>query len=160
MVRRLLIVAVVVAALGGTAVTTQSGQAQTPAKKLDLTGVYLCDGMNPDGRPYRGLVEIAEIEDTYLVRWVLQDDIEVMGVGIVQNGLLAVSYFGGTPAVVVYLLDASRPERLVGEWTMGGTEGRLYKETLTRMPKDSVTTPAPRRRPTPRARPVPGGVSI
>ena len=43
----------------------------------------------------------------------------------------AVSYFGGTPAVVVYKIDA---EKLVGEWTMGGTEGTTYAETLTRVP--------------------------
>ena len=46
--------------------------------------------------------------------------------------MLSVSYFGGTPAVVVYKIDA---EKLVGEWTMGGTEGKTYAETLTRVPE-------------------------
>ena len=160
MVRTLLIGAALLAALGGTAVASeQSGKPQPDAKKPDLSGVYLCEGTNPDGNPYRGIVQIAAVDDTYLVKWSLADDVEVLGVGILQNGLLAVSYFGGTPAVVVYRIDA---ERLIGQWTMGGTEGMVYAETLTRMPDDHTRPPqAPSRRTRPpRRAPVSGGISI
>ena len=121
--------------------------------------MYLCEGTNPDGHHYRGIVQIAAVRDTYLVRWTLADDIEVTGVGILQNGLLAVSYFGGTPAVVVYKIDA---EKLVGEWTMGGTEGKTYAETLTRVPEGSLPKPTEpaRQRPAPRTEPVAGSISI
>ena len=158
MVRTLLICAALVAALGRTAAASDKPDGQEPSKS-DPSGVYLCEGTNPDGHRYRGIVQIAAVRNTYLVRWTLADDIEVTGVGILQNGLLSVSYFGGTPAVVVYKIDA---ERLVGEWTMGGTEGATYAETLTRVPEGSLPKPeqAPRRRPAPRAEPISGTISI
>lgn len=167
MVRTLLIAAVVLAAVGGTAVASEKpAQGEPPAatKTLDPSGVYLCEGTNPDGNPYRGLVEIAAVRNTYLVRWTLSDQVEVTGVGILQNGMLAVSYFGGTPAVVLYRIDT---DKLVGEWTMGGTEGMLYGETLTKVPEGSLPQlrreqprsqpPTPRRPRTPR---VPGSIGI
>jgi hypothetical protein len=160
MVRTLLIAAALVAASWGTAAASQKPDAaQAPAgKKLDPSGVYLCEGTNPDGHRYRGIVQIAAVQNTFLVKWTLADDIEVMGVGILQDDRLSVSYFGGTPAVVVYKISM---EKLVGEWTMGGTEGRVYAETLTRMPEGSLPKPQPpRRRNAPRAEPTPGSISL
>lgn len=101
-----------------------------PDPKPNLAGIYRCDGVNPDGTPYQGVVEIAKVQDTFLVRWTLRDDTAVVGVGIVSGGVLAVSYFGGAPAIVVYTIDGSR---LVGEWTMGGAEGVIASETLTKV---------------------------
>jgi hypothetical protein len=160
MVRTLLIASAFVAALG-TAAATSEPDPQSSAKKTgDPTGVYLCEGTNPDGHKYRGIVQIAAIDDTFLVRWTLSDDIEVTGVGILRNDTLSVSYFGGTPAVVVYKVGA---EKLVGEWTMGGADGKTYAETLTRVPEGSITIPPPdqrpRRRPT-KTEPVAGTISI
>jgi hypothetical protein len=158
MIRRLLIAAAVFAAVGRIGIASEQAGSQPTPKKVDPTGVYLCEGMNPDGHSYRGIVQIASVRDTYLVRWTLADDVEVTGVGILQNGLLAVSYFGGTPAVVVYKIDA---EKLVGEWTMGGTEGKTYVETLTRVPEGRLTPsqpPSPRRRPA--TQPGKGSISL
>jgi hypothetical protein len=107
----------------------------------DLAGVYSCDGKNPDGTVYHGYVEITKRKDTFRVRWTLADDAQVLGVGIYSNNILAVSYFGGAPAVVVYKIDG---EHLVGDWTMGGVDGAVYTETLTKMPAGS-SVPAPRR---------------
>jgi hypothetical protein len=72
----------------------------------------------------------------------------VMGVGIYSGGVFAASYFGGAPAVVVYKVDG---QKLVGEWTMGGIEGALYTETLTKVSSTvEERQPAPRpRRPRP-----------
>ena len=118
-----------------------------------VAGVYLCEGANPDGSPYQGLVEIVAVDKTYLVHWVMADGAEVLGVGIRNSDVLSVSYFGGTPAVAVYRIDG---DRLVGEWTMGGAEGMLYSETLTRMP-DQKREPGKRERERPRrTRPVVG----
>jgi hypothetical protein len=86
-------------------------------------------------------VEISKLKNTFRVRWTM-DDGSIIGVGIFSNGVFAVSYFGGAPAVVVYKLDGTN---LVGEWTMGGIEGAVYKETLTKT--DAV---APRPLPAPR----------
>jgi hypothetical protein len=97
----------------------------------DFTGVYSCEGTNPDGRSYIGVVEILKVEGTYLVRWTMPNDTQVMGVGIFSNGMLAVSYFGGAPALVVY--STTTDGRLDGKWTMGGAEGLTFTETLTKM---------------------------
>ena len=155
MVLTLVIVAALLAVLGGTAASEQSGSAP---KAGDPTGVYLCEGTNPDGDHYRGIVQIAAIKNTYLVRWTLADDVEVMGVGILLNGSLSVSYFGGTPAVVVYKVD---PEKLVGQWTMGGAEGKTYEETLTRIPEEKLRQqPGAPGRQQPTSRPTKGGISL
>ena len=159
MVRTLMVAAALVAALGRTAAASEPDDQSTAKKPADPSGVYLCEGMNPDGHRYRGIVQIAAIEDTFLVRWTLADDIEVTGVGILRNDVLSVSYFGGTPAVVVYKVD---PEKLVGEWTMGGADGKTYAETLTRVPEGSLTIPKPQDRPRrpKRTEPVAGTISI
>jgi hypothetical protein len=124
--------------------------------KRGVAGVYLCEGANPDGSPYQGLVEIVAVDNTYLVHWMMADGAEVLGVGIRKSDVLSVSYFGGTPAVVVYRIDG---DRLVGEWTMGGAEGMLYSETLTRMP-DGKSQPPDKRRQQRQTRPVAGSRSV
>jgi hypothetical protein len=152
MLRRLVFSAVIAAVLGSTTYASQEpavpqnpqaapGQQAPPpeaAPKRNVAGVYLCEGANPDGSPYKGLVEIVAIDNTYLVHWMMADGAEVLGVGIRNSDVLSVSYFGGTPAVVVYRIDG---DRLVGEWTMGGAEGMLYSETLTRMPEQKQEKP-------------------
>ena len=104
------------------------------AQEGDLTGVYACEGQNPDGSPYKGIVEILKVEDTYLVRWTMPNNSQVMGVGIFRNGVLAVSYYGGAPAVVVY--SSTQDGHLDGKWTSGGAEGSVFTETLTKMATD------------------------
>lgn len=128
--------------------------AQEPETRTDISGTYGCEGKNPDGSPYRGIVRIAAVGDTYLVRWSLPNDVEVLGVGILRRDTLSVSYFGGTPAIVVYKQDG---KRLIGEWTMGGTEGAVFAETLTPMAEPPRTEPAPEPA---RRRPSPGGIRL
>ena len=117
------------------------------ATQNDIVGVYQCEGHNPDGTPYTGVVEIMKVQDTFRVRWTLSDNASVLGVGILSGGVLSVSYFAGAPAIAVYKIDG---QKLVGEWTMGGAEGAVYPETLTK------TAAKPESRPEPRAprRPV------
>jgi hypothetical protein len=112
-----------------------------PSPGTDLSGLYACEGTNPDGSPYTAVVEIVKRQDTYLVRWTQENDDQVMGVGIQQDGVLAVSYFGGSPAIVVY--SVTTEGRLDGQWTMGGA-GRLFKETLTKVSATEVQPKAPR----------------
>ena len=150
MVRLLVLLALTMFTAGG-------GQALAADPPPSVAGMYTCQGMNPDGTAYNGIVQIAAVADTFLVRWDLPDHVEVWCVGIFKDGLLAVSYFGGTPALAMYKLQG---EQLVGQWTMGGTEGMVYSETLTRMPEGTlpaVPTPAPkppRTKPSPRQREV------
>ena len=111
------------------------------AAENDLTGVYSCEGRNPDGSPYAGIVEIVKVQDTYLVRWTLSTDSQVVGVGIVSGGALSVSYFGGSPALVVY--SVTTVGRLDGKWTMGGAEGSVFSETLGPTMQFSIRAPWP-----------------
>ena len=121
-----------------------AGAAAPPDPAPDLVGTYRCNGVNPDGTAYEAVVEITKREGTFRVAWVM-DGGTVMGVGIYSNGVFAASYFGGAPAVVVYKVDG---DRLVGEWTMGGIEGDVYTETLTK----TSSTVTPRPKPEPRRR--------
>jgi hypothetical protein len=119
-----------------------------PDSPPDLVGTYRCSGTNPDGSPYEAVVEITKLDGTFRVAWIM-DGGTVMGVGIYSGGVFAASYFGGAPAVVVYKVDG---QKLVGEWTMGGIEGALYTETLTKVSStvEERQQPAPRpRRPRP-----------
>jgi hypothetical protein len=102
-----------------------------PGPAADLTGLYAAEGTNPDGSAYAAIVEIIKRKDSYLVRWTQANDEEVIGVGIQRDGALSVSYFGGTPAIVVY--SVAGDGKLDGQWTMAGGEGVLYKETLTKV---------------------------
>jgi hypothetical protein len=108
------------------------------APENNLTGVYACEGTNPDGATYSGVVEIVRIKDTYLVRWTMPNDSQVVGVGILSGGQLSVSYYGGTPSLVVYSVGENG--QLNGKWTAGGAEGLQFSETLTRLPEG---TPRP-----------------
>lgn len=157
MVRTLLIAAALLAAPGRAGDASEQGSQTAVPKQGDPSGVYLCEGTNPDGHRYRGIVQIAAVEGTFLVRWTLADNVEVTGVGILHDDQLSVSYFGGTPAVVVYKVAA---DKLVGEWTMGGTEGSTFAETLTRMPDGTVPQmQKPKAKPK-RTEPVAGSISI
>src|SRR5687767_3881180 len=122
---RTVLVAVVVALVG---IAAPAAAADPPT---DLAGLYHCTGTNPDGSTYESVVEIVQIEKTYRVLWRLDQERSILGVGIFSNDVLAVSYFAGSPAVVVYKIDG---EKLVGEWVMGGREGSVLSETLTKMP--------------------------
>ena len=120
-----------------------------PDPQPEIAGVYRCSGVNPDGSPYEGVAEIAKIDGTYRILWTLSDHTSVLGVGILSNGVFAVSYFGGAPAVALYKIDG---QKLVGEWTMGGKEGAVYAETLTKFadgerPANIPRMPGPRPRP-------------
>ena len=132
-----------------------------PAPSSDLSGLYAAEGTNPDGSPYTAVVEIVKRQDTYLVRWTQENEDQVTGVGIQQDGVLAVSYFGGAPAIVVY--SVATDGRLAGQWTMGGA-GRLFKETLTKVSAADVESkPAKPARPAkPASRPAasPGSISV
>ena len=87
----------------------------------NIVGIYSCEGTNPDKTTYEGIVEIVKNRDTYLVRWTMQDDSQVLGIGIFTGGMLSVSYFGGTPSLVVYSFGENG--RLDRKWTAGGAEG-------------------------------------
>ena len=134
---RIVAVSLMVLALAG---GPHGAAAQDEKPVTGVAGVYMCEGKNPDGSPYKGIVEIVKFHDSFLVRWTLPEDVQVIGVGIQSQGVLAVSYFGGAPGVIVY---RSEGNRLLGEWTMGGTDGGVFSETLTRIQVKDLPQAAP-----------------
>jgi hypothetical protein len=108
------------------------------AEDADLSGVYSCDGVNPAGRPYRGIVEIVKTDNTFHLRWTFpQDADDALGIGIMSNGVLAVSYYGAaTAGIVVYKLEEGK---LIGDWTVvGAPQNGVYHEVLKRLPGDGT----------------------
>ena len=129
MIRKLLRVAAVATVLHVFAPAVCSAQ------DVALDGVYRSEGVNPDGTKYRGTVEIAKDDQTYLVRW-LARQVTSIGIGIVRGDVLAVSYYTGTNiGVAIYHIE--KGPRLTGEWTVLGADGQRYPETLTKMGRDA-----------------------
>ena len=120
--------------------------------EADLDGVYICNGINPDGSPYQGIVQIAKHENTFYVRWVFGAKVVAVGVGIRNGDVLAVANYSGMPGVVVYKIGGDAG--LSGEWTVAGADGAVFAETLTRAPDDIVAPTAPP--PNPSQAPQPG----
>jgi hypothetical protein len=108
--------------------------------------MYECQGIGPDGKPYRGIVEITKNDDTYRLQWTLGEEGGVyLGLGIIKDNTLAVSYFGEVVGVVLYRIETG--SRLVGEWTVIGADGHVYSETLTRVAANQVPLPPARKAP-------------
>jgi len=131
MIRKLLRVAAVATVLHVFGPAVCSAQ----DKDIALDGVYRSEGVNPDGTKYRGTVEIAKDDQTYLVRW-LARQVTSIGIGIVKGDVLAVSYYTGTN-IGVALYRIEKGPRLTGEWTVLGADGQRYPETLTKMGRDA-----------------------
>jgi len=48
------------------------------APESTIVGTYACEGTNPDGGTYSGIVQIIKHHDAYLVRWTMPDDTQVV----------------------------------------------------------------------------------
>jgi hypothetical protein len=101
--------------------------------EADLPGTYACEGTQSGGVVYEGTVEVVRDEGTYQLLWTL-DEQQYIGIGILRNDVLAVSYYGNPPGLVLYHIESSPSgPRLVGQWTVLGGRGQLYSETLTKV---------------------------
>jgi hypothetical protein len=124
----------------------------TPADPAaPLVGTYECQGVEPDGTPYQGIVRIIPNHGAYDVVWNFSSGQQYSGLGVVNGDVLAVSYFTNRPGVVAYKIETSdKGPRLSGQWTVVGATN-VFQETLTRMTHE-VKQPEPpvepeRRRP-------------
>lgn len=122
----------------------------------DVAGVYECRGARADGRGYQGVVHIFRQNDVYHVLWNFGSE-QHLGVGIVTNNVLAVSYAAGVPGVVAYRIETDTDDslRLVGQWTVAGAEGMVFGEILTRVATDASGVPLVLETPPPDAKPRP-----
>ena len=117
-----------------------------------LAGTYDCQGVEPDGTPYHGVVQIVPNRGSYDVVWTFGTGQQYAGLGVVNGDVLAVSYFTNRPGVVAYRIEQTgKGPRLQGQWTVVGA-GQVFKETLTRLSRDVKRLerpPEPRPQPTP-----------
>lgn len=90
-------------------------------------GLYTVEGQNPDGSAYGGLFELREGPSAaWIARWRV-GDAQIIGLGLIQGGLLAVSFTAeGRPGIAIYGVEPDGTLR--GTWTSGGGLGT---ETLT-----------------------------
>lgn len=99
-----------------------------------LAGVYRVDGTNASGKPYTGMVEIAQQGSVYILHWVMGQE-ESYGVGFVSKGQLVVA--AGPPTQVGVMLSNAaaytikKGQPLVGQWVMPGST-KVFQETLTK----------------------------
>jgi len=98
--------------------------------KKDLSGEYTCLGKNKDGGTYKGTVKIAKKGDTYVLKWTIGNNDEQAGIGLVENNLLSVAYYGAGnfTGIVVYKIEK---DKLVGKYAVAGDTG-VYEETLSK----------------------------
>lgn len=98
----------------------------------DLSGYYLCKGVEVGGKRYSGIAAIARKGDIYIVTWSIGAGSTFTGLGIRQGETLAVSWAMPGPGVLrganVYRIE---PQRLTGRWSTLPGPGVLQTETLT-----------------------------
>lgn len=124
----------------------------TFAQQGDFEGIYRCEGVGANGETYAGLVEIARIDDTYRVTWMIPPHRVYVGIAILQGDVLAVSFAGGTLGVVLYTMQ--KDGRVLGSWSTAQAEGHVFTETLTKT--DHPPGPAPQSEPMPPQQQPPG----
>ncbi len=129
---------------------------QAPTPQEDISGMYDCQGVGPDG-PYQAIVEITKNDDTYRLRWVLGEN-EELGLAIFKDDTLAVSLVGSNSTGGVMIFRIEQPSgRLVGGWSAIGSDGKVYSETLTKRSGEEVIPSSPSRpsaTPRPTTRPL------
>ncbi|MCB4822145.1 hypothetical protein [Roseicella aerolata] len=96
--------------------------ATLPAAAQIREGLYEVEGTNPDGSTYEGRFLLqAGPAASWVARWQVGDE-QVIGLGLIQGGVLAVSFvIDGRPGIAVF--DVEPDGRLRGSWTTGGGMG-------------------------------------
>ena len=113
------------------------------AEAAALVGTYECQGVEPDGTPYRGLVQIIGNAGLYEVIWIFGSGQRYTGFGVVNGDALAVSYYTNRPGVVAYKIEkGEKGPKLTGHWTVAGA-GASFRETLTRVSEKVMRLPRP-----------------
>ena len=133
MLRTTLITVALLLIIGRLATIAGPADAQDDAQ--DIAGVYAAEGSNGDGSLYRAIVVIEKHRAAFRMQWVFPTGASAVGLGILSGNVLAVSYYGASPGIVLYKVEGPK---LVGEWTLFGGGGVLSKETLTRIPGDKI----------------------
>jgi hypothetical protein len=104
------------------AALTPALTAALPAAAQLREGLYEVEGTNPDGSTYEGRFLLqAGPAASWVARWQVGDE-QVIGLGLIQGGVLAVSFvINGRPGIAVFEVEPDG--RLRGSWTSGGGMG-------------------------------------
>jgi hypothetical protein len=138
-----LVPAAAIAILPALAFALASPSPTTAAEAAPLVGTYECQGVEPDGTPYRGLVQIVGDAGLYEVIWIFSSGQQYKGFGVVNGDALAVSYYTSRPGVVAYKIEQrDTGPKLTGHWTVAGANA-AFRETLTRLTTQVSKLPVP-----------------
>jgi hypothetical protein len=121
------------ALLGGPGVLpTLAGSADTSDEKAPrIVGKYDCTGTDLSGLKYTASVTIKKNGDAYLLEWESPDGQAFVGVGIVSDDKLAVSWLNQR-VIGVMLYTIQKDGTLSGTWSvLGDRRGRVATEILT-----------------------------
>ena len=96
--------------------------AALPAAAQIREGAYDVEGTNPDGTNYDGQFQLRTGPGgAWVANWRVANE-NIMGLGLIQAGVLAVSFVvNGRPGVAVFEVEPDG--RLRGTWTSGGGLG-------------------------------------
>jgi hypothetical protein len=116
------------------AVTSQPRNAPGAVQQtLDLGGLYLVDGTNPNGSHYRGMVALTQAGNQYRFTWWIQRQV-FSGVGQFAGRMLVVNW--GAKSPVIYNIAGNG---LFGEWADGSASEKLVP--YARAASSSVRSP-------------------
>ena len=100
----------------------------------DISGYYVCKGLEGSGKPYAGIAVIAKKGEIYIVTWVIGGASTFTGIGLRQGNNLAVSWAIASDKGLVRGVNSYRIEigpRLTGRGATLPGNGVLQSETLT-----------------------------
>jgi caspase domain-containing protein len=124
----------VVAPLQQAAITSQPRAAPGYQQQtLDLGGLYLVDGTNPNGSHYRGMVAMTQAGNQYRFTWWIARQV-FSGVGQFAGRMLVVNW--GAKSPVIYNVAGNG---LFGEWADGSASEKLIP--YARAASSSVRSP-------------------
>lgn len=108
--------------------------AWSPAAADDLVGRYAATGVDPQGRGYKGEVQIEQLGKLHIVLWRLESGEAYKGIGIRQGDKLGVGYGGADTkfGIAVYKVTGGTLEGLWAD--SGDLKSELGKETLQGSP--------------------------
>lgn len=95
----------------------------TFAQDVDINGLYIAEGRNPDGSAYTGQASIVEQDGKVEVHWILGPT-QYKGTGIRQGQVVMVNYGADSPAVYVVMSNGD----LHGTWDNGTALERLVRQ--------------------------------
>ena len=134
------------------------------AKDPDVVGVYRCEGINPDGKPYTAFATIRKQGEVFHLHWAFSGDSDGdnYGVGIIEGGKLSVSVFSTVTigqqqmpvatGVAVYSVTKGSQLTLKARWTYIHPDvSTIHEETLTKLPQGH---PQPTEQPKPKKPPA------